>query len=269
MMGHTHFPEYVVVMKVDDVVMEYYDSTLNKMVSHWHRGAAPDTLEFIEDKITLILNFYGGLHTYQRLAGCELDDDGKEQFWDATAYNGMETEKPRVRVFSRGGRGGRGSRGAEVVCLATGFYPRAVEVTLLRDGQPIPEQQLSGGTVLPNGDGTYQLRRSLTVSIQEQREHQYSCTVSHSSMDNKLHMDWELQPELDAGLLAGTVMGALLALLIIIIVIFIWRRKRKMAGPGLDCGTGAAVKYSPAHRGAEREGEGQSNTSSDSSSTPS
>ncbi|XP_066579637.1 major histocompatibility complex class I-related gene protein isoform X3 [Amia ocellicauda] len=314
--GQTDFPELVIVGMVDDVQMEYYDSTVKKVLSRRHWAPNPDIVEFAEIKLdrcmgtyysmkdklqrlTVCFNHSEGLHTYQRIAGCELDDDGTVRFKAVDAYDGQEVlsynpqayswnallpdrlidplmlkvnrvidqnvyqpmcvrilkshlqqdthivnrkEKPRVRVFSRG---------AEVVCLATGFYPRAVEVTLLRDGQPVPEQQLSGGEVLPNGDGTYQLRRSLTVSKQEQREHQYSCTVTHSSMDNKLHMDWELQPEPDAGLLAGAVIGALLALLIIIIIIigiFIWRRKRKPAGAGLDCRTGAAVKYSAAHR---------------------
>ncbi|MBN3307246.1 HMR1 protein, partial [Amia calva] len=286
--GQTDLPELVVVQMVDDVQMEYYDSTVKKPLSRRHWAPDSDTVEYAERKVDGCMRTYysmkeklqrimprfnhsGGLHTYQRIAGCELDDDGTVRFKAVDAYDGQEvmsydpqayrwntlvpdslidqlmlkvnraideniyqpcsvtvscssTVKPRVRVFSKG---------AEVVCLATGFYPRAVEVTLLRDGQPVPEQQLRGGEVLPNGDGTYQLRRSLTVSTQEQREHQYSCTVTHSSMDNKLDMDWDPQPEQGTGLLAGAVMGALLVLLIIIIIgILIWRRKRKAAGEG-------------------------------------
>ncbi|MFT7816382.1 major histocompatibility complex class I-related gene protein-like isoform X2 [Arapaima gigas] len=96
-------------------------------------------------------------------------------------------ERPRVRVTQRTeAHSGR----TQVSCLATGFYPRCINVTLLRDGRPVPDQELTGGQVLPNGDGTYQLRRSLSVSEEELRQrHLYTCTVSHLSVDNRLDVN--------------------------------------------------------------------------------
>uniref|UniRef100_A0A8C9T9E3 Ig-like domain-containing protein n=1 Tax=Scleropages formosus TaxID=113540 RepID=A0A8C9T9E3_SCLFO len=83
-----------------------------------------------------------------------------------------------------------------VSCVATGFYPRRVNVTLLRDDRPVPDRELTGGQVLPNGDGTYQ---SLSVSEEELRErHRYTCTVSHLSVDNKLDVNWVLWAEIAA-----------------------------------------------------------------------
>ncbi|KAL0969455.1 hypothetical protein UPYG_G00227590 [Umbra pygmaea] len=66
-----------------------------------------------------------------------------------------------------------------------------INLTLLRDGEPIADQELTGGEVLPNGDGTYQVRKTLEVSTEELREkHNYTCTASHRSLDNKLDVSW-------------------------------------------------------------------------------
>ncbi|KAL2092314.1 hypothetical protein ACEWY4_012112 [Coilia grayii] len=43
-----------------------------------------------------------------------------------------------------------------------------------------------GGELLPNGDGTYQMRKSLEVSADELQQHHYTCTAEHLSQDNKL-----------------------------------------------------------------------------------
>uniref|UniRef100_A0A8C7CLB3 Immunoglobulin C1-set domain-containing protein n=1 Tax=Oncorhynchus kisutch TaxID=8019 RepID=A0A8C7CLB3_ONCKI len=82
--------------------------------------------------------------------------------------------------------------------LAFGFYPRHINLTLLRDGQPIAEQALNTRQLLPNGDGTYQLRKSLEVSTEELRERRnYTCTASYLSLDNKLDVNWVPECEAD------------------------------------------------------------------------
>ena len=81
--------------------------------------------------------------------------------------------------------------GLEVTCLATGFYPRHIELTMQKDSQPVPEQELIRGDILPNNDGTYQMRMSLSVSAEELRVgHRYTCRVKHVSLDNKLDISW-------------------------------------------------------------------------------
>ncbi|KAG5260583.1 hypothetical protein AALO_G00305150, partial [Alosa alosa] len=75
----------------------------------------------------------------------------------------MRKVKPRVRLLQKTLPD---SGGAKVTCLATGFYPRHINLTLLRDGQPVSDHQITGGELLPNGDGTYQKRKSLEVSAE-------------------------------------------------------------------------------------------------------
>ncbi|KAL0169109.1 hypothetical protein M9458_033705, partial [Cirrhinus mrigala] len=65
-------------------------------------------------------------------------------------------------------------------CLATGFYPRHINLTMLRDGQPVADHEITGGDLLPNGDGTYQMRKN---------KHKYTCSATHLSLDNKLDID--------------------------------------------------------------------------------
>ncbi|XP_063050025.1 MHC class I polypeptide-related sequence A-like [Engraulis encrasicolus] len=103
----------------------------------------------------------------------------------------MFSVKPRVRLLQKALPD---TGGVRVTCLATGFYPRHINLTLLRDGQPVAEQQISGGELLPNGDGSYQMRKSLEVSTEELQHHQYTCTAQHLSLDNK--MDIPLGPRL-------------------------------------------------------------------------
>ncbi|XP_042564089.1 major histocompatibility complex class I-related gene protein-like [Clupea harengus] len=91
--------------------------------------------------------------------------------------------KPRVRLLQKTLPD---SGGAKVTCLATGFYPRHINLTLLRDGQPVSDHQITGGELLPNLDGTYQMRKSLEVSTEELQKHLYSCTAENLSLDNKL-----------------------------------------------------------------------------------
>ncbi|XDV53198.1 hypothetical protein PO909_021765 [Leuciscus waleckii] len=75
------------------------------------------------------------------------------------------------------------SGGFRVSCLATGFYPRHINLTLFRDGQPVSDHEITGGDLLPNGDGTYQMRKSLEISADK---HKYSCSATHLSLDNNL-----------------------------------------------------------------------------------
>nr|XP_021326456.1 major histocompatibility complex class I-related gene protein [Danio rerio] len=93
--------------------------------------------------------------------------------------------KPQVRLIQKASDLGW----FVVSCLATGFYPRHINLTLLRDGQPVSDHELTGGDLLPNGDGTYQMRKSLEIRAEEREKHKYSCSVKHLSLDNKLDVD--------------------------------------------------------------------------------
>ncbi|XP_069054706.1 class I histocompatibility antigen, F10 alpha chain-like [Lepisosteus oculatus] len=298
--GSPELPELSGVGVVDGVQVEYYNSAAGELVSRrdWRPGGgafddAEDREAIVRDfqrdmrrKLAYVMgrfNHSAGVHTYQRISGCELDEGGAARFRTADAYDGqglltydmerfsyspldpgaiydklflegykiavinvyqpmclkllkryleqdghvlMRRVKPRVRVFQKTSAF---SGGTEVTCLATGFYPRALELTLLRDGRPVPEQELTGGEVLPNGDGTYQLRKTLALSEEEEERrerHRYTCRVQHSGLDNGLEVDWGEDLEPDAGFIAVVVMGVLAVALVLPVAACVLRRKK-------------------------------------------
>lgn len=97
--------------------------------------------------------------------------------------------RPRVRLITKQVVGG-----TWVTCLATDFYPRHIDLTLLWDGRPVEESELTGGLVLPNGNGLYQVRKTLTVGEEElQRKPNFTCATSHLSLDNRLEVSWRAE----------------------------------------------------------------------------
>ncbi|KAL2092313.1 hypothetical protein ACEWY4_012111 [Coilia grayii] len=125
--------------------------------------------------------------------------------------------KPRVRLLQKTLPD---SGGTKVTCLATGFYPRHINLTLLRDGQPVPDHQITGGELLPNGDGTYQMRKSLEVSAEEMKDHHYTCLAEHLSLDNKLDIQLDLEAGVDpvSAVPLGVVISIALLLLCVITI---------------------------------------------------
>ncbi|XP_016383733.1 zinc-alpha-2-glycoprotein-like isoform X2 [Sinocyclocheilus rhinocerous] len=108
------------------------------------------------------------------------------------------------------------SGGSRVSCLATGFYPRHINLTLFRDGQPVADHEITGGDLLPNADGTYQMKKSLEISAAD--KHKYTCSVTHLSLDNKLDITLAILPVL-----------IVLALVLVFgtgVIIYKWRKRR-------------------------------------------
>uniref|UniRef100_A0A673FLZ3 Ig-like domain-containing protein n=1 Tax=Sinocyclocheilus rhinocerous TaxID=307959 RepID=A0A673FLZ3_9TELE len=63
-------------------------------------------------------------------------------------------------------------------CLATGFYPRDIEMNIRLD-ETVLEKQTSSG-IRPNADGSFQMRSS--VKIDANHKGSYDCLVIHSSL---------------------------------------------------------------------------------------
>ncbi|XP_014031973.1 major histocompatibility complex class I-related gene protein [Salmo salar] len=295
--GETPFPEFTVVVMLDDVQVAYYDSNDKQSV---YRGQhitktkddeAQDgahvfrvIYQSMKDRSFELkhrFNLTEGVQVQQKITGCEMLNngesalvmykdvfnaiytdrtlyynmthftydagklllgwDGIRQAYERTLYENvylpicikslkrlLKREKnivmrkvpPRLRLIKK-----EVSGGFQVSCLAFGFYPRHINLTLLRDGQPVAEQELTGGEVLPSGDGTYQLRKSLEVSTEElKKRHNYTCTASHLSLDNKLDVSWESGAE---RVHLSTLSVLLMMLLILILLgIFICVKRR-------------------------------------------
>ncbi|MCJ8749549.1 hypothetical protein PDJAM_G00177470 [Pangasius djambal] len=95
----------------------------------------------------------------------------------------VNTKKaPEVRLFERQRAGS-----TLLTCHVTGFYPRAVEVKWIgADLQLVDERN----DVLPNGDGTYQTRRSVIRPEENTGDQHYSCVVHHSSLEGNITIPW-------------------------------------------------------------------------------
>uniref|UniRef100_A0A3B4DF13 Si:ch211-147g22.4 n=1 Tax=Pygocentrus nattereri TaxID=42514 RepID=A0A3B4DF13_PYGNA len=140
--------------------------------------------------------------------------------------------KPRVRLIQRR-RFVSGWDG--VTCLATGFYPRHINLTIFRDGQPVPDHLTTGGDLLPNGDGTYQMRKSLELSEEELKKLSFTCTVAHLSLDNKLDVHMDFDPGEPIVPILSSVVAALVLVSVMVAVVWVMmirRRKRRASSLG-------------------------------------
>ncbi|KAI1892972.1 hypothetical protein AGOR_G00139000 [Albula goreensis] len=297
--GKTQFPEFSIVLMVDDTQVQYYDSNIKRVVSRRPQNttaqgedAIPEGYEIVIahleramkgrlSKMMRVSNHTEGVHVYQKLVGCELHDDRESMAVMRAAYDGIETlsynmknytfnplwpqfewdlfkkeavlndfkvtylplcnktlrkeknvllrkERPKVELLHN-----THTETGEVKlsCLATGFYPRHINMTMLRDGHPIPEEELILGDLLPNGDGTYQLRRTLSVGAEELRErHHYTCSVTHLTLENKLDISWEPKDG------PNTAISIVVVVVVLLLILAYWhfssiRRDSKIARP--------------------------------------
>ncbi|MGH0139839.1 UNVERIFIED_CONTAM: hypothetical protein FKN15_009960 [Acipenser sinensis] len=98
----------------------------------------------------------------------------------------------------------------EVSCHVSGFYPPEVEVRWVSDRQRQLEDSVQSGMLLPNQDGTYQLRKTLMLYPEELRRHNYSCQVEHSSFPNTRTLKWGRKREETGGVFGASALGAAL-----------------------------------------------------------
>ncbi|KAK2840682.1 hypothetical protein Q7C36_012261 [Tachysurus vachellii] len=263
--GETPFPEFTVLIMLDDIIVSSYDSDQQKTVMRIDRaindeeqyfsklifGALQKEMQTRAHHLKQHFNCSKGVHVEQRLECCELlSNNVQGQMKMIDSFNGLSgfemdynihqhslhadmtwpiafdtskyehhkalylhflqplcttalhellktlknyvlrKVKPKVRLMKQLNSD---SGGARLTCLATGFYPRHINVTLLKDGQGVPEDLITTGDLLPNADGTYQMRKTVEISAEElQQKHNYTCTATHLSQDNKMNVYWEM-----------------------------------------------------------------------------
>ncbi|XP_067310721.1 H-2 class I histocompatibility antigen, Q10 alpha chain-like isoform X2 [Pseudorasbora parva] len=96
------------------------------------------------------------------------------EYGDEELKNGSP---PDVHVFSR--KSSDESK-LKLTCLATGFYPKDVRMTIRKYRSSLPEEEIKFSGIRPNHDGSFQMRKS--VEIKEDEKAEYDCFVSHRTL---------------------------------------------------------------------------------------
>ncbi|XP_076855086.1 BOLA class I histocompatibility antigen, alpha chain BL3-7-like isoform X2 [Brachyhypopomus gauderio] len=135
---------------------------------------------------------------------------------------------PEVSLFQK-------DSSSPVVCHATGFFPRGVEISWQKNGEDLHEN-VNLTETLPNQDGTFQKRSILTVSPEELDRNDYTCVVQHSGLEKEGVLRVTERRVLNTGgVSVGVIVGVVVSLLLVLIgcvVFFIWRKKKKNASAG-------------------------------------
>ncbi|CAM4640050.1 unnamed protein product [Leuciscus chuanchicus] len=114
-----------------------------------------------------------------------------------------------------------------LVCLATDFYPKHVQMEIRHDQTPVPDDQLNSEGIRPNADGSFQLKKSLEILPSERS--QYQCVVKHQTLTEPLIIRC-VNVRMRVVLLIGFIV-ALVVLVIIVLVFYLLRKcvKRRTA----------------------------------------
>uniref|UniRef100_A0A8C1SEH1 Ig-like domain-containing protein n=1 Tax=Cyprinus carpio TaxID=7962 RepID=A0A8C1SEH1_CYPCA len=94
---------------------------------------------------------------------------------------------PDVHVFAK--RSISDKTKLNLTCMATGFHPKDMMMTIRKYRSPLPEDELESTGIRPNHDGTFQMKKS--VIIQEDEKAEYDCFVAHRTLKEPVIIRWE------------------------------------------------------------------------------
>ncbi|XP_042571274.1 H-2 class I histocompatibility antigen, Q10 alpha chain-like [Cyprinus carpio] len=104
---------------------------------------------------------------------------------------------PDVHVFAK--RSIRDKTKRRLTCLATGFHPKDMMLTIRKYRSPLPEYELESTGIRPNHDGTFQMKKS--VEINEDEKDEYDCFVAHRTLKEPLIIRWGRQTKIIEGVI--------------------------------------------------------------------
>ncbi|XP_042636452.1 major histocompatibility complex class I-related gene protein [Orycteropus afer afer] len=260
--GHG-IPEFISVGYVDSHPITTYDSVTrqkeprapwmaeNLASDHWERYT--QLLRGWQQTFQVELKYlqrhynHSGLHTYQRMIGCELLEDGSTTGFLQYAYDGQDfmifhkdtlswTAVDNVaQVTKRAWETNRHElkyqkNWLESECIAwlkrfleygkETLQRTEISMMWMKNGEEII-QEIEYGDILPSGDGTYQTW--ISVEMDSQSSKMYSCHVEHCD----LHMVLQVPEESETILLVMKVISGSIALAVVLagIGILAWRRR--------------------------------------------
>ncbi|XP_053719128.1 class I histocompatibility antigen, F10 alpha chain-like [Synchiropus splendidus] len=308
--GVPNLPEFMAVGLVDDVQILHYDSNSRRveLKQDWMKQVIADDPSYLEREtgnfngaqqefkntigvVKQRFNQTGGVHTYQRMYGCEWDDETREvrgyyqdaydgedliafdlktltwtaaspqavitkHKWDS--YEGrnkywqnyltqycpewlkkylnygksrlLRTELPRVALLQK-------KPTSPIVCHATGFFPAGAMLFWTKDGEELYED-VDVEEVLPNPDGTFQMRAELRLSDPSVDWGNYSCVFQLAGVMEdvvtplrKEDIWTNREPDLNLGLIVGAVVAAVVVLGLMVAEFFVYRRRRTAKAP--------------------------------------
>ncbi|XP_064408081.1 class I histocompatibility antigen, F10 alpha chain-like [Latimeria chalumnae] len=131
--------------------------------------------------------------------------------------------RPKVTVYDKPGSE---NKSIILTCMATGFHPRAIDVSWFRDGNTQISNAYTAG-ILPNDDGTFQIKKTVEIGSEDKRS--YACHVDHSSLDEIMKVPWGLSNGLAPWIIIVIVIVVVVvAVLLAAVVGFVtWRRKER------------------------------------------
>ncbi|XP_017540654.2 class I histocompatibility antigen, F10 alpha chain-like isoform X2 [Pygocentrus nattereri] len=153
---------------------------------------------------------------------------------------------PDVHVFAK--KSTTDSTKLTLTCLATGFYPKDVVVSLRKYRTVLPEHLVKSSGVRPNEDGTHQLRKS--VDIQEDEKAKYDCFVNHITLKTPVTKQWDGKCyDCTTGNIVSFIAGALAAVLVIMVVVavIVFLKMRGKSGEKSKSGLNEASKVHVAY----------------------
>uniref|UniRef100_A0A673HAR6 H-2 class I histocompatibility antigen, Q10 alpha chain-like n=1 Tax=Sinocyclocheilus rhinocerous TaxID=307959 RepID=A0A673HAR6_9TELE len=137
---------------------------------------------------------------------------------------------PKVNVFAKSSTKDKSK--LKLTCLATGFYPKDVMLTIRKYRTSLPEDEIESSGVRPNHDETFQLRKSVVIKEDEKAE--YDCFVFHRTLKGPIIITWDGKcTDCNKGstsIPTGPVIGAIVIIAIIVLVaalgFYLYKTKR-------------------------------------------
>ncbi|KAF4074687.1 hypothetical protein AMELA_G00242150 [Ameiurus melas] len=155
--------KFTAVGLVDGKQFVFYDINMTR-ISEWMKKAEADDPDYSKEETERVKNQQDSLQNIVTTV--------------MKSFNQSEVP-PTASVFQKH------SSSPEVVCHATGFFPKTVMITWQKDGEDVHED-VDLRETLPNQDGSFQKRSILTVSAEDLQKHTYTCVIQHSSLEKEI-----------------------------------------------------------------------------------